>query len=322
MTRWPASISAVAPAVLALACSLLSSLPVWAQAPPATVAETLSRYQRTVQYLRGSAAEEQAAFVAVALSELIAVYLAEADLARAEAAREAPRARGKLLGWSQAVDQYASHLLLVLEDVEQGFPVTLRPDPLGPVTVTVADRTVILGHPRADQQAAFELRVLTDFCSRHECERMTASADEPEPIAASQLRVNPLWTFTNSGPVCSSDGINLYFNSSRNLPIFRGLCEALLQELVALATSLAWQMRHGVTIDWQGLAIAATPGRTEHLVRLNASGDSILAALPLLYGSAELLADVTPWLYARSTGAVPPVIGLTAADYGWESAAQ
>ena len=278
---------------------------------------TLSRFDRTIRYLQDSPPEERAGFAAAALTELTAVYMAEADLARSEASDLQGESPAKLLGWSLAVDQYASQLLLVLDDVEQGFPVSLRPDPQGPVTTTVADRAVILGHPRADQQAAFELRVLTDFCSNHDCERMTVTSAESTPIPVSAVRVNPLWTFAESGPVCSNDGIEVHFRSNQNLAMLRGLCEGLMQELAALAMDLAWQIRHGVLIDWDILVISATPGRPEHLVRLNTAGDSVLVTVPLLLASTELLADIKPWLYARATNSKPVATRLDAAKYGW-----
>ena len=106
-----------------------------------------SRFQRTVAYLQDAPAEEQADFAAAALAELVTVYMAEADLARAGSAQQDGSARARLLGWSVAVDQYANQLLLVLDDVEQGFPVSLRPVQQGPAIVTVAGRVVILGHP-------------------------------------------------------------------------------------------------------------------------------------------------------------------------------
>jgi hypothetical protein len=243
--------------------------------------------------------------------------MAEADLARAQAAEQAAGARARLLGWSVAVDQYAGQLMLVLDDVEQGFPVSLRVDQQGPATVTVAGRAVILGHPRADQQSAFEQRVLADFCSRGDCERMTAAIAKPEPIPVTVARVNPLWTFDSGGPVCSNEGLEVYFHSTRNLATLRGICEELAQELAALATDLAWQRRHGVVIDLDLLTVTATPGRPEHLVRLNAAGDSSLLTLPLLFGSANLLADIKPWLSARVQGDPAPSIRLDAASYGW-----
>jgi hypothetical protein len=283
---------------------------------------TLSRFERTVRYLQDSPPEERADFAAAALTELTAVYMAEADLARSEASEREGESPAKLLGWSLAVDQYANQLLLVLDDVEQGFPVSLRRDPQGPVTTTVADRAVILGHPRADQQAAFELRVLTDFCSRHDCERMTVSATKSSPIPVSAVRVNPLWTFTEAGPVCSNDSIEVRFHSDQNLAVLRGLCEGLFQEFAALAMDLAWQIRHGVAIDWDTLVISATPGRPEHLVRLNSTGDSVLVTVPLLFASTELLADIKPWLFARATGNKAVATRLDAAKYGWVSPSQ
>ncbi len=293
---------------------------------PATDNGGISRFQRTAGFLQDSVAQDRADFAASALTELAAVYMAEADLARSQASAREGNVRAKLLGWSIAVDQYANQLLLVLDDVEQGYPVSLRQDPLGPVGITVADRTVILGHPRADQQAALETRVLGDFCSSHDCEQMTPTAPGPgpgrEPVPVSAIRVNPLWTFASSGPVCANEGLEVHFASARDLATLRGLCEELVQEVAALATDLAWQKRHGVDIDWDALAIDTTPGRPEHLVRLNAAGDSVLLTIPLLYATQNLLQDIKPWLRARASGEPPPAIRLDAARYGWLSSAR
>lgn len=305
---------------LALVTSL-GAITVSSQESLAKEEALMSRFQRTVQYLQGASLEERADFAAVALVELTEVYIAESDLARAEAAHQKTVARSKLLSWSRAVDLYANQLVQVLDDVEQGFPVVLRPDPQGPVTTIVADRAVILGHPRADQQAAYELRVLTGFCSSHDCQRMTVIADDLKPIPASAMSVNALWTFTESGPVCSNDGIELHFHSSQNLPILRGICEELMQEAATLVMELHWQRRHGVVIDWTALAVTATPGRPEHLVRLNAAGDSVLVTLPLLYSDVQLLEDLRPWILSRLTGKTPEVLYLDTGDYGWESRA-
>jgi hypothetical protein len=217
-----------------------------------------------------------------------------------------------------AVDQYASQLLLVLDDVEQGFPVALQPGPHGDVTLTVADRVVMLGHPRPDQQAAYEQRVLMDFCGGRDCERITVTDTGQDPVPLSSARANPLWTFTERGPICSNDGLEVYFQSAENLTTLRGLCEQLIVEATALAGELAWQARHGVVIDWDGLVASATPGRPEHLLRVNAAGDSVLLTMPLLYASANLLADIKPWLYARVTGEGSAAVRLNAADYEWQ----
>ena len=290
-------------------------------APPlveGAVGEGLSRFQRTVNYLQDANPAEQADFALIALAELAAVYMAEADLARAQAAGQDNSGRAKLWSWSVAVDQYASQLLLLIDDVEQGYPVVLRPGQHGDVTITVADRVVILGHPRPGQQLAYEQRVLMDFCSGHDCERITVADARPEPIPLSAARANPLWTFTDRGPVCSNEGLEVHFSSVENLSALRGLCEQLAVETAALARELSWQTRHGVEIDWDGLAVSATPGRPEHLLRVNAAGDSILLTMPLLYASESLLADIRPWLHARVTGSDSAAVRLDAADYGWQ----
>lgn len=301
----------------ALAAVMIASL-CFAHSPAVrAAAEGSSRFQRTVNYLQDAIPEEKADFALVALTELAAVYIAEADLARSQAAGKGDTARSRLWGWSVAVDQYASQLLLVLDDVEQGFPVELRPGEHGDVTLTVADRVVMLGHPRPDQQAAYEQRVLMDFCGGRDCERITVSETAQAPVPLSSARASPLWNFTERGPICSSEGLEVHFQSSENLSTLRGLCEQLIVEATALAGELAWQSRHGVAIDWDGLVASATPGRPEHLLRVNAAGDSVLLTMPLLYASANLLADIKPWLYARVTGEGSAAVRLHAADYDW-----
>ena len=290
-----------------------------AQAPAVVAAaEASSRFQRTVNYLQAAPPDEQADFALSALGELAAVYMAEADLARTQAAGKDSNGRGRLWSWSVAVDQYASQLILLMDDVEQGYPVVLRSAQHTDVTITVADRVVMLGHPRPDQQGAYEQRVLMDFCAVRDCERVTAAEPNPDPVPLSATRANPLWTFTERGPICSNDGLEVHFASAENLSILRGLCEQLIVETAALANELAWQTRHGVQIDWDGLVVSATPGRPEHLVRINAAGDTILLTMPLLDASANLLADIKPWLHARVTGEGTAPVRLAAADYGWQ----
>ena len=260
--------------------------------------------------------------MAVALTELAAAYFAEADLARTEAKTRGGRKQARLRGWSLTVDQFASQLALVLEDVQDGFPVSLRPSEQGPVTVIVAERAVILSHPRADQQSAYEQRVLADFCNRHDCQRMTDPVAAASPIPASAASVSPLWTFDKNGPVCAFDGLEVIFNSTQNLSVLRGICEELAQEVAGLAADLAWQRRHGVEIQWDALTLDTTPGRPEHVLRLNDVGDAVLITVPLLSASAKLFADVTPWLFARVMGNPIASIQLNASDYGWVSPGQ
>ena len=302
--------------VLLLAC-LLSGLAVQAQPPPE--APPPSRYQRTLQYLQHAPEAEQVEFAGTALGRLVEVYMAEADLARSEARAKAGVAAARLRGWAVAVDQYASQLLLVLDDLEQGFPLELSVSPQGQASLAVAGRAVMLLHPRPSQQGAYEQEVLADYCARHDCLAITATAagESPQAIPMSAARVSPRWTFTNAGPVCSYQGLDVQFGATRQLAALRDLCAQLMQELVGLAVELAWQRRHGVAVNWAALDIVATPGRPGHVVHLNLAGDSVLANVPLLAGSEGLLADIVPWLRARSAGEEAATLQLDAADYGW-----
>ena len=281
--------------------------------------ETGSRFRRTVVHLQDAGPEMQADFASTALRALAEVYMAEADLARKQAGQQ--QSPAKLIGWSRAVDQYANQLALVVEDIDLGFPVELLQDDTESARVTVAGRAVILSHPRADQQATFEQRVLRDFCSRSDCKSLTARSSISEPIPVSASQIKPVWTFTGDGPVCSHAGIKLRFGSAENIARSRSTCKQLLQEVLSLLNEIAWQQRHGVTVDWDSLSIRPTPGRPEHLVQLNGAGDSILATLPLMYGSPDLLGDIRPWMQGRLGGDKTTDIQLQAARYGWEVAA-
>jgi hypothetical protein len=301
-----------------IACSATSAQTLHAQPLTEVSGAYGSRYQRTVLNLQWETPEVQGEFASSALAELAEVYMAEADLARKQAVLG--QGNPKLRSWSYAVDQYANQLSFVLDDIELGMPVTLRVSRQKSVTVSVADRAVMLNHPRADQQAAFEQRILQDFCGRQDCKSLTVESPSSEPIPVSASQVSPQWLFSENSAVCSHDGIQVSFAGNRNLARYRATCQQLLQEMSTLATELAWQQRHGVVVDWDNLMISPTPGRPEHLVKLNRAGDSILATLPLIYHSQGLLADITPWLQQRFNKPEPKVVQLEASHYGWERA--
>ncbi|RLQ22346.1 hypothetical protein DWB85_08705 [Seongchinamella sediminis] len=283
----------------------------------ATALAESSRYERIVQALESAGPELRASFARSALLELTEVYLAEADLARAEA-RDSAEAN-RLMSWSRAVERYAAQLALVLDDIAFGYPVALRRYPREVASVSVAGRTIMLAHPRRQQQAVYEQSVLAHFCGQGRCRELLAPGDQQAAIPMSAGRVAPTWEFTAAGPRCSHQALQLAFSAAVDLGRQRALCQQLMAEAELLATELAWQQRHGVAIDWQALAVRAVPRRPEHLVLLNSAGDSLLATLPLVHGSAGLLQQLVPWLRQRFSGeqAPAPVI-LQASVLGWE----
>lgn len=299
---------------LVLVMILAGSSPGVAQDEPAD--DTASRYQRTVSALVTGEETERRRFATIALLELAEIYLAEADLARGEA-RESDRA-GRLLGWSRAVEQYAGQLMLVRDDIELGLPVELRSHAHEVPAVSVAGRTILLAHPRKDQQPGYEQAVLTRFCTGTRCNELTRTLVAEAPIPMSAASVSPRWEFSAAGPVCSHAGLSLTFRAGGQLGLQRSLCEQLMQEAEELATELAWQQRHSVAVDWDALEILPTPQRPEHLILLNSAGDSLLLTLPLVYGTPALLGQLAPWLQQRHRREGASPLHLHAAELGWE----
>ena len=86
-----------------------------------------------------------------------------------------------------------------------------------------------------------------------------------------------------------------------------------------LVDEISWQRRYAVSIEWDRLTVESTPGRPEHVVHLNAAGDSVLVTVPVLYSSPRLLEHMLPWIQQRLDGIHDPVIEVNAVRYGWET---
>ena len=299
----------------AVACLLMSMPAVpWATEAGATQPAPQSRFQRTVAYLQGADPDLQSEFAALALRRLREAYVTEAEQARAEAQDD----DAKLLAWSRAVEDFASRLSPLVEDIELGFPVYLEAAAAQPLAITVAERTVILSHPRIEEQALFEQTVLDSFCRLQRCDQFIAADPARRPIPVSAGRVRPGWSFNADGPVCAYSGVRVRFGAGADLPRARLTCEQLLVELIGLAHDIAWQDRHGVQIDWEELQLRQTSGRPGHQLGLNDFGDTLLVTLPLVYSSPGLLQVAAPWLRGRVEGSRELTLELHAADYGWE----
>ena len=127
----------------------------------ATGTEMQSRFQRTVHYMQDAPIALRREFATTALRNLAEAYSAEATLARQEASQHKKNAN--LRGWSIAVDRFARQLPLLLDDIALGLPVNLSMGGGQSLAIVVADRVVILGHPRLNQQNVFEQQILSDF---------------------------------------------------------------------------------------------------------------------------------------------------------------
>ncbi|PLW81865.1 hypothetical protein CWI75_14070 [Kineobactrum sediminis] len=306
----------VQPARLARGAVYILGLLLALAGQPALAADG-SRYQRTVAALPEATSEIRGDFAAIALAQLAEAYLAEARQARTEAVGVPGSTR--LLSWSRGVERYVRELWAAHAEVAQGHPVELQVLPMSDAAVTVAGRTVILSHPRRDQQAVFEQAALAEFCTAHDCLQLlaVAPAGNREPIPVSALPRSADWVFTARGNVCVQQGLSLHFSPGGSLPRQRKVCAQLFAELQTLLVELRWQQRQGVMIDWSVFTLAAAPDREQHLVTLNGAGDALLLNLPLLYRSDGLTERLQGWLQASLAGSVFPELILPATDYNW-----
>ncbi len=288
--------------------------------PAAGDSTSLSRFQKTVAALQETEPEARARFASAALTGLLVVYLAESDLARSEAAGD--ESEKKLYGWALAVDQYARRLEVMLVDIERGYPVEMGLSRARDIAVRVNGRQVLLTHPRLNQQAAYEQRVLLEFCEVSDCTRLSETRMPLRlPLYSDASAPQPTWVFTDDDTVCVFDGIQVFFATAGNLSRLRDACQVFFQEVNDLLTEIAWQRLHGASVEWDALEIRPTPGETEHFVTLNTPGDTVLSRLPLLYANPGLLQQLAPWLRDRSSGLEATLV-LDGSRWIWEGRAE
>lgn len=253
-----------------------------------------SRFHRTVQYLQDASPQLRGEFATIALTQLIEGYREEARLAHEELRPTGAQANAR--SWSLAVSRYANQIPLLLDDIALGLPVRLTKVEDTSLAITVTDRTIILNHPRFDQQNVLEHGILLEFCALYYCEQFMRRDTEPAVISASRVYVRPNWTFTARGPVCAYQGIEVHFKNEKNLAESRAICNQFLQEAISLATEISWQQALAVPIQWSELEIQATAGGAEHLLRLNGLGDTAAATIPLLHANPRLFGHILPWV--------------------------
>ncbi|WP_167854730.1 hypothetical protein [Mangrovimicrobium sediminis] len=277
--------------------------------------EGSSRFQRAVGAVAAAQDAALAArFADAALLELAEVYLAEADLARSEV-RSGNNGLG-LEAWSAAVERYAAELIALADAAAAGSPVTLRRYPREVPAISVEQRTVMLSHPRAPQQAMYEQAVLARFCTGGICDRLLATQVQSIPLASAS--VQPRWEFSAGNSLCVYRGLALRFGPAGDLARRRDLCRQFLQEAETLALEIARQQRHGVAVEWPHLRVLSLQGRPGQLARLNELGDTVFAELPLLASTPGMPAAIASWLRGRSSGAGDVALELAAGDLGWE----
>ena len=153
--------------------------------------------------------------------------------------------------------------------------------------------------PRNELQSSFEQRIVAQFCLDYPCEDSAGNAGGPPTVSAG---APPRWSFSDGvGPSChTDDGLVLQFETMSSLGQKRQFCGQLVSELRVIARGIAREKARGVQIGWQHLAIHGIPGVDAYQLDLNQTGDSLQLAIPLSAAIPGLLAQLKPWLRARS----------------------
>lgn len=272
---------------------------------------SVSLFSRTVVQLDQSPPENSAVFANIALSQLATAYYDEVDIVYSH------KATRKQTRWARSVTNYVHDIVLMNDSIVKGAQPSVRLYPHSEAVVQVGNRLITLAHPRVDEQSAFELSVLQEYCALIVCTSVTETATAVADWASSDAPLSQFdWKFSANGATCSHDKLTIQFDESANLKRLRSQCSELFNELEALIKALRWQRKHGVQIDWNFLAINAMQSREEHSVLLNGFGDTAALSLPRLAQAQSLLQDLAPWIQARLDG-VAVIYEIRSQSYSW-----
>jgi len=244
-------------------------------------------------------------FAWLAISEMAGMYTGEAQRARLETRRTA-RARDTAR-WAAAVDDYAVRMKALADAMTSATPIEVTVGVDSSVSLYVGGEMVIVTGVFIGQQASYEQRVIEQFCTLYQCERLLAryelSVPAADTITTKRASKAAYWSFSQyAGPVCmTDDGLEFQFRDMSGLGQKRVACSQIVAELYDLVDALARRHRQGIMVDWNALKISPIAGSEGHQIVLN-TNDDIRMPLPGLAASKDLFRMVRPWLAARATG--------------------
>ena len=244
-------------------------------------------------------------FAWLAMSEMAAMYTDEATRARIET-RHTSRARDTAR-WAASVDGFAARMKAMADSITSATPVDITIGAGGSVNLYVDGEPVIVTGVFTGQQAAYEKRIIEQFCVLYLCERLLAeyqlSVPDTTAITGNRKGNAAYWSFSqHAGPVCmTDDGLEFQFRDMTGMGEKRAACRQIVAELYDLVQALARRHKQGVMVDWGALAINPIAGSEGHQVVLNGH-DDIRIPMPGLAASKDLFRLVRPWLAARATG--------------------
>lgn len=257
--------------------------------------ESISDFHQLAANLRKTPRAVRADFALAAIAELLAIYRVETSPGKLAVDSD------KKAQWVRGVEDYSHTLRQLARSITPNTSVRIQRGEDAFIYLQVNGRPVILGSPRANQQALYERKVIAHFCGQYPCDGLIDGYSERR---ADRIDTLPHWRF-RVGPVpsCSTgDGLELMFNSHLELLEKREICKQLFRELAALARALARQRARGVVLDWAQITVRDVPASRLDEVVLNAGGETIQMALPGCAASPKLLSRVLPWLMSRAQG--------------------
>jgi hypothetical protein len=244
-------------------------------------------------------------FAWLAITEMAIMYNREANRARLET-RDTARARDAAR-WATSVDDYAARMKIMADSITSETPVEITIGAGGSVSLYVGGEPVFVTGVFTGQQAAYEQRVIEQFCALYLCERLLVEFDLSVPdatvIARKRTSNAAYWSFSQyAGPVCmTDDGLEFQFREMSGIMQKRAVCSQIVAELYDLVYALERKHKQGVVVDWGALEINPVAGSEGHRVVLNSS-DDIRIPMPGLAASKDLFRIVRPWLAARVKG--------------------
>jgi hypothetical protein len=254
-------------------------------------------------------------FAWLAMSEMAKMYTEEASRARLET-KHTVRARDTAR-WAASVDAYADRIKAMANSITDATPVKISIGADGSINLFVGGEPVIVTGAFTGQQAAYEQRVIEQFCVLYLCERLLAgfalSVPDTTVMAKKRTGNTAYWSFSQyAGPVCmTDDGLEFQFREMSGISKKREACSQIVAELYDLVHALVRKHKQGIMVDWNALEVNTMAGSDEHRVVLNSS-ENMRMSLPGLAASKDLFRLVRPWLAARAKGQVFHLVVLNA----------
>ncbi len=311
--------------LLVLCCAVLLA---WS--PPSAALSSKQSLVSAARELSKASAATRAAFVEVAVAELVAAHRAAARQGgkRAKAHGANPR-DNKAAAWNKGTQAYIARLQSAAAAARAGAPVRFVVDRGRLLRVVVGGRPArqfIVSAPQPKGRPALERAILRRLCALDVCDGRSLNAASAEPalttmsltasgaaaVAGTGTPAAPLRSNRPATPpqpaaprlvatLSPNDGLDCVQQEVRHHVLYDHACTALLADVRALVKALHAAARRGVAIDWRMPARPYAKGENYELA-VNGQGGTVSLPMPMLGEAPELLVEILPWAQARLFG--------------------